>query len=192
MIAVMTNDHALAAVISQRHVAVRTLNCFAARATKNETRITAPVEQDDRLLTALARFANRFEQLIGKHARFAVARKDRCACRRFWRSPSAAQLMRSGNVTKLILAFARVVKRFERRCRGTKYDRGRFFLRAHDRDVTRVVVRRLLLPVGRSCSSSTTIKPRFLTGANTAERVPITTRASPFFTRVHSSNRSPF
>ena len=64
MIAVMTNDHALAAMISERHVAVRTLNRFTARAAENETRITTPVEQDDRLLSALVRFANRFEQFI--------------------------------------------------------------------------------------------------------------------------------
>ena len=42
-----------------------------------------------------------------------------------------------------------------------------------------------------SCSSSTTIRPRFSTGENTAERAPTTTRASPEATRRHSSYRSP-
>ena len=42
-----------------------------------------------------------------------------------------------------------------------------------------------------SCSSSTTISPKFPHGANTADRAPMTTRASPRRMRRHSSKRSP-
>src|SRR6185436_10443806 len=57
MVAVMTDHHSLTAVVRQRDVAVRTLNRLAARAAENKPRITAPVEQDDRLLVALVRRA---------------------------------------------------------------------------------------------------------------------------------------
>src|SRR3712207_8312867 len=43
----------------------------------------------------------------------------------------------------------------------------------------------------QSCSSSTTISPSSSIGANTAERGPTHTRASPLRSRRHSSYRSP-
>ncbi len=42
-----------------------------------------------------------------------------------------------------------------------------------------------------SCSSSTMISPRFVSGANTAERVPTTIETSPRRMRYHWSDRSP-
>src|SRR5215210_1457258 len=36
VVAVVTHNHAFAAMISQRHIAIWTLNCFTARAAKNE------------------------------------------------------------------------------------------------------------------------------------------------------------
>src|SRR6185295_9626894 len=50
VIAVMTNQGPIAAMISQCNFAIRTHDRLAARAAKNETRVAAPVEQDDRLL----------------------------------------------------------------------------------------------------------------------------------------------
>ena len=76
VIAVVTNDHAFAAMIRERDVAVRALDCLAARAAENKARITATVEQDDRLFAAFVCLSNRFEQFVGKHARFAVTHKD--------------------------------------------------------------------------------------------------------------------
>src|SRR6185369_2600127 len=76
MIAVVTDDHALAAMVSERDVAVRTLNGLAARATQDEARISPPVQKNDRLLATLACLANPFQQLIGKHARLAMSRED--------------------------------------------------------------------------------------------------------------------
>src|SRR6185369_12200661 len=114
MIAVVTDDHALAAMVSERDVAVRTLNGLAARATKYKTRVPAAVQQDDRLLTTLTRLADRFEQLVGKHARLSMPDKyvahvdDLCLGHR-----ARADAFRQSH--EVILAFARVVKRFERR-----------------------------------------------------------------------------
>src|SRR5690349_20289937 len=114
MIAVMTDDHTFAAMVSERHVAVRTLNCLPTRATKYEARITTPVQEYDRLLATLARFANAFKQFIGKHSRLAVSRKDVAHVNdlRFGHRPRADAL---GQRHEVILAFTRVVKRFERR-----------------------------------------------------------------------------
>src|SRR5215216_4376526 len=53
MIAVVTDDHALAAMVRERDVAVGTLNGLATRATKYKTRIPAAIEQNDRLLATL-------------------------------------------------------------------------------------------------------------------------------------------
>src|SRR6185295_9630572 len=47
MITVMTHQRLIGAVISQRHVAIRTLDRFAARASQDEARITTPIQEDD-------------------------------------------------------------------------------------------------------------------------------------------------
>src|SRR5258707_8395134 len=51
VIAIVANQNAIGLMIGERHVAVRTVDRLAARATKNETRIAAPIQKDDRLLT---------------------------------------------------------------------------------------------------------------------------------------------
>src|SRR6267142_477273 len=47
MIAVVTNDYALTAMICQRDVAVGTLNAFTAGAAEYETRVAATIQQND-------------------------------------------------------------------------------------------------------------------------------------------------
>src|SRR5215216_3324137 len=146
VVAVMTNDDALAAVIRERNVAVGTLNRLAARAAENKTRITATVEQDDRLLPTLARLADRFQQLIGEHARFSVPHKHRPHIDDL-RGRHRPRIDALGQGDEVILALASVVKRFERGRGGTENDGGGFLLRADDGNVTSVVIRRFLLPV---------------------------------------------
>ena len=58
MIAVVTDQSLVAAMIRERDIAVWTLDRFAARATENETRIAATIQQDNRLFTTQMRFFN--------------------------------------------------------------------------------------------------------------------------------------
>src|SRR5947209_4244049 len=56
MIAVVTDQSLVATMISERDIAVWTLDRFAARATENETRIAATIQQDNRLLATQVGF----------------------------------------------------------------------------------------------------------------------------------------
>src|SRR5262249_51881816 len=76
MIAVVADDDAFAAMISQRHITVGAVNGLAAGTAQNETGIAATINQNDRLLLAIVGSCNRFQQLVGKNPRPSVLRKD--------------------------------------------------------------------------------------------------------------------
>src|SRR5882672_728151 len=148
MIAIMTDDHPLTTVIRQGHIAVRTLDAFTTRPAENKTRVASSVQQDYRLLLLLSRFFDRLKQFIGKNPWLLVTGKHFAHVNDF-RGGHRSVTQAIWEPEVVVFAGARIVKRFERWRSGPQNDDGGFFLRAHNRCVTSVVVRRVLLPVGR-------------------------------------------
>ena len=164
MAAVVAGEQAIAPVQHERHVARRALPRPPARPARQEVRPAAAVEQHDRL---------------------AARRRARRGCA--GAAPAAPRACRRSRPA----AAPAPSTRAERRRRGSAWTlSGRgvalpatstapAVARPAHRHAARVVARVALVLVGGSCSSSTTTRPTFASGANTAERGPTQTRASP-------------
>ena len=177
-------------VIRHRDRAVLALDLFAAAPAHHGERISAPVQQNDHLLAAIERGLRLLDQppredlLLPRLAKLLahvdqLDRRQRTlhhACRAS-RPARSARFSAFDQLSSEGVADPSTTTRLVQ-------------LRAHHRDIAPVIARRLLLLVAQSCSSSTMIRPRFTIGANTAERVPTTIRASPRRMLCHCSARS--
>ena len=136
----------LEAVIDQPGVAIRALQAEAAGAAQRQRRIAAAVEEQQRLLVALKRDLHRLGQ----------PRRDEAAARRAFaphvdrldrRQMRAAEAFRQMNA--LVAAAPRIDFRFDRRRRRGQHHRNFGDRAAHHRHVAGVVMRAVLLLVGR-------------------------------------------
>ena len=144
--AVVADEPPLEAVIDQPGVAVRALQAEAAGAAQRQRRIAAAVEEQQRLLLALERDLHRLGQ----------PRRDEAPARRAFaahvdrldhRHVLAAEAL--GQLDALVAAAPRVDLRFDRRRRRGEHHRNLRDAPAHHRHVAGVIVRAVLLLVGR-------------------------------------------
>ncbi len=76
MIAIVANQSAIGLMIGKRHVTIRTIDRFAARATQNETRIATTIQKDDRLFLASVSLLDGPQELFGKDRRLLAPGKN--------------------------------------------------------------------------------------------------------------------
>ena len=144
--AMVADQPPLEAMIDQPGVAIRALQAEAAGAAQSERRKAAAVEKQQRLLFALERDLHRLGQ----------PRRDELAARRALaphvdrldhRQMRAAETFRQMNA--LVAAAPRVDLRFHRRRRRGQHHRDFRDVAAHHRHVAGVIMRAVLLLVGR-------------------------------------------
>ena len=136
----------LEAVIDQPGVAIRALQAEAAGAAERERRVAAAIEEQQRLLAAFERVLHSFRQ----------PRRDEAAARRAFaphvdgldhRQVRAAETLRQ--MDALVAPAPRVDLRFHRRRRRGQHHRNFCDAAAHHRHVAGVIMRAILLLVGR-------------------------------------------
>src|SRR5439155_23385360 len=142
--AMVANQPALEAMIDQPGVAVLAGEAMAAVAAERERRITAPIEEQERLLAARKRDLDRLSE----------PRRDEASARRAFaaqinrfnmRQMCAAETL--GQMQPPIARAARVHLGFDRRCGGREHDRNFGDACAHHRHVARMIVYAVFLLV---------------------------------------------
>src|SRR5260370_9880059 len=130
VIAIMANQSAIGLMISERNITIRTVDRFAARATQDETRITATIQQDDRLFIASVSLTDGSQKLIGKNRRLLAPGKNLAHVDHL-RAVHYAVSEALGQVDIFVLAGLCVVKRFQRRRGRAQHHARGFFLTSH-------------------------------------------------------------
>ncbi len=118
VITVMTNKLPLAFMISQSDVAIVTANRFAARSAQDETRKSAPIQENNWLFAAFVRFFDGFDKLRRKYGVFSFRAENFTHINEFRRRHrTISDAVRQTQI--FIFSNVWIVKSFERRrCRA--------------------------------------------------------------------------
>ena len=157
---VVAHEPLCRSVIRETDRAVRTRRDVAAVGTLNERRIPAPVEQENALLALRQAVGQRVLELLADHEAQPVRRVARAQSGRDARrvsfpaiddvdlgQPRLAHAL--GQRQQRVLPARRIDPALETRRRASEHDDRALVSRSHDRDLSRVIARRLTLLVAR-------------------------------------------
>ena len=146
IVAVMANDPAVAFVICKCDVAILASERFTARTAQNERRKAASIEQNDRLLSFVICFFDRFDQLRRKDHVFAGKLEDVTHVGQFslCQRPAADPVLQ---LQILVLSGLRVVERLKGgRCRA-EHDHCIRGMSTHNSNIAAVIKGRFVLTI---------------------------------------------
>src|SRR5579872_954289 len=146
MAAMVTGELAAKAMLDQPGRTIGTLEAMAAGAAERQRRITAPIEEEERLFAFRPRLLDGGDQARRQPAsarRSLAAQVDRRQIRQ------AARAKARGKFEPIVPALLGVDARLDRGRRRGEHDRRAFDPRSHHRHVARVVRRAVFLLVGR-------------------------------------------